>query len=608
MKLSACIIARNEEQILEKCLQSLRHNVDEIVLVDTGSIDRTVEIAKRFGCRVFTCAWEDDFSAAKNFALRQAKGDWIVFLDADEYFSADTCANLRSIMAEYGEHAAALQIKMVNLDSDRADTVLDYFYKIRIFKNAPHIHYAGAIHENLTGLEVEAIVRIPAEKLLLYHTGYSANRIAAKCRRNLAALKKCAAGKGETPRILAHLADAYYGLGEYAQAARCATRSIEGGYTEVSYGSRPYRIVLASLRALDRQAELESWIDRAMQAYPTLPDFYFEKSYLLHGQADYDDALTYAHKALALHEGYEGVETSLFEKDLPIALEMIAKIFEMKHEPELARYHYETLLRLDVRNTACLQALYRFLAERGDAVVLQCFNAIYAKQNQADMRFLADAIGRIHKGRVYLYYAQAAAILSGERIAAQDVLIGKENFVGAVSSIADSLRVGVNFFALALLLCADDTQLRKKAHALPDAYKEVLLKYADNDGGQLSAQGAQVYDALLSGLLRTLEKEKITRFSRLALEFATTDSIAFADRLQNFRWFEAAAALYRRHVDAVKDAPGVWRKLGICSYRLERYQEAKTCFEKAIAQDEKDKEAQVYLQWMVEKKTGESNQ
>src|SRR5690242_19447443 len=82
--ISACLIVKNEEDNLARCLGSVASAVDEIVLVDTGSTDRTVEIAEQFGARVFHFTWCDDFSAARNESLRHARGEWILWVDGDD--------------------------------------------------------------------------------------------------------------------------------------------------------------------------------------------------------------------------------------------------------------------------------------------------------------------------------------------------------------------------------------------------------------------------------------------------------------------------------------------------------------------------------------------
>ena len=98
VKLSLCMIAKNEEKYLGRCLASVRGVVDEIILVDTGSTDRTAEIAQSFGARVGHHAWQDDFSEARNASLELATGDWILALDADEELAPASRERLRPVV------------------------------------------------------------------------------------------------------------------------------------------------------------------------------------------------------------------------------------------------------------------------------------------------------------------------------------------------------------------------------------------------------------------------------------------------------------------------------------------------------------------------------
>ena len=82
--ISVCLIVKNEEEFLPQCLESIKDVVDEIIVVDTGSTDRTVEIAKSFGAKVYHHAWENDFSKHRNQSIGYASSDWIFILDADE--------------------------------------------------------------------------------------------------------------------------------------------------------------------------------------------------------------------------------------------------------------------------------------------------------------------------------------------------------------------------------------------------------------------------------------------------------------------------------------------------------------------------------------------
>ncbi len=99
-KLSVCLITKNEEANLARCLESLRGLWDELIVVDTGSTDRTVEIAHSFGARLFHFTWQDDFSLARNFCISQATGDWILSIDADESIAgARSCPDPRAAAA-----------------------------------------------------------------------------------------------------------------------------------------------------------------------------------------------------------------------------------------------------------------------------------------------------------------------------------------------------------------------------------------------------------------------------------------------------------------------------------------------------------------------------
>src|SRR5262249_33980822 len=98
-RVSLCMIVRDEEANLPACLASAADLVDEVVVVDTGSTDRTREVAARFGARVFDFPWVDDFAAARNESLRHATGDWVFWMDADDRLDEDNRGRLRGLFA-----------------------------------------------------------------------------------------------------------------------------------------------------------------------------------------------------------------------------------------------------------------------------------------------------------------------------------------------------------------------------------------------------------------------------------------------------------------------------------------------------------------------------
>jgi glycosyltransferase involved in cell wall biosynthesis len=100
-------MVKNEEPSLPACLASLAGVADDVVVVDTGSSDRTRDVARQHGARVFDFPWCDDFSAARNECLRHAHGDWVLWLDADERFDDANRERLRALRSTLGDDPAA---------------------------------------------------------------------------------------------------------------------------------------------------------------------------------------------------------------------------------------------------------------------------------------------------------------------------------------------------------------------------------------------------------------------------------------------------------------------------------------------------------------------
>jgi glycosyltransferase involved in cell wall biosynthesis len=167
---SACLIVRDEEKRLPGCLDSLRPVVDEIVVVDTGSKDRTMEIAREGGAKVFEFAWQDDFSAARNAALDRATGDWILVLDADERLAWEGYDAFREPLRTTDK--LGFLVTLVNLFEDRSSAVL----LLRLFRNVKEIRYSGLIHEridpSLRRMATDVKRSVGMHPARIFHSGY----------------------------------------------------------------------------------------------------------------------------------------------------------------------------------------------------------------------------------------------------------------------------------------------------------------------------------------------------------------------------------------------------------------------------------------------------
>jgi len=210
VRLSQVMIVKNEEKNIEKALSWAKKVAFEQIVVDTGSTDRTIETAERMGAKVIHFDWVNDFSAAKNFAIEQASGNWIAFLDADEYFSELDAKKLiiflKRIMSDSQMKANfhVLNCALVNIDDEgKTMSIQD---QERVFRNLPSVRYMGRVHERLA-IDKTNIVEV--DEIRIIHTGYSERSLneKGKAARNVEILRADLAEKTNDLNIKSYLAD-----------------------------------------------------------------------------------------------------------------------------------------------------------------------------------------------------------------------------------------------------------------------------------------------------------------------------------------------------------------------------------------------------------------
>ena len=142
MRLSIVMIVRNEEKCLDTCLKSVK-GADEIVVVDTGSIDNTIEVAKTYTSKVYNdYRWRDNFSEARNHALKKATGDWVLSIDADEEL-LNTIDEVKKVIKK-AEKDSIKTVNVIQVSGEHSNNFP------RLFKRCPEVYWQGAIHNHLT--------------------------------------------------------------------------------------------------------------------------------------------------------------------------------------------------------------------------------------------------------------------------------------------------------------------------------------------------------------------------------------------------------------------------------------------------------------------------
>ncbi len=248
---SVCMIAKNEEQYIGECLKRLAAYDWEIVLVDTGSTDRTVEIARQYTPNIYHFDWCGDFSAARNYSISKASHDTILVVDCDEYLEADettettlhslpnllkgcqlgTCTLKNPVLSSSTSgDSMADRIEAPQTTSETLSLTVNEKASKRTFEEVAvekitriflkdHIRYEGKIHEQLTPRQPNLPISFLAVPLTFYHHGYSNKEIRrTKAKRNIALLIESIAESGPDPYLYFQLGQSYFGLSQYTQA------------------------------------------------------------------------------------------------------------------------------------------------------------------------------------------------------------------------------------------------------------------------------------------------------------------------------------------------------------------------------------------------------
>lgn len=264
-KISLVMIVKNEEANLQRCLESVQTIVDEIVIVDTGSEDRTKEIAKGFNANIYDFEWCNDFSAARNYALSKAKGEWRLVLDADEYVLSGTKESLLNSL-KLKTVGQILRIDAFKDNSNKEEEIgYSRSYISRVMPKG--INYVGEIHEQVNS----DLPRVKIE-LEIGHDGYLHED---KSERNLAILYNVVKEKPQDSYMIYQLAHTLFVAGKNNEAISWYEK-----YYEISKRDEGYRCsaIVDYLYTMIRTGKLEkgiALIEKEKNHYYDSPDFNF---------------------------------------------------------------------------------------------------------------------------------------------------------------------------------------------------------------------------------------------------------------------------------------------------------------------------------------------
>lgn len=307
--ISLCMIVKNEEQFIEQCLKSVNDFVQEIIIVDTGSTDETINICEKYKASIYSFKWTNNFADARNFGLSKASGDWILWLDADEELEA---GNEQMIIESISKtNAAMLLMPIINYYGETFPVKKQQaylYYQPRLFRNHIGVKFYNQIHETpMLSNKNEVTESIESLKAPIHHYGYieEITKQKNKSQRNLQTLLIEYEQPNHSPWIEYHLASEYYRKKEYNTAFLYINEAILGFlYQGLKPPALLYRLKYGMLIEMNSFDGAWPAIEKAILLYPDYVDLHFMKGLILYQKEQYSDALASFEKCLELGEGH----------------------------------------------------------------------------------------------------------------------------------------------------------------------------------------------------------------------------------------------------------------------------------------------------------------
>jgi tetratricopeptide (TPR) repeat protein len=298
LRLSLCMIVRDEEEMLPRSLGAAASAVDEIIVVDTGSRDRSVEIAREFGATVIEREWTGSFADARNASFDAATGDWLLFLDADEVLDPADAPLLRELTGRTWREA--FYLVEINHTGELGDGTAVTHNALRMFRNRPEYRFEGRVHEQIAHhLPSGLPERIEPTPIRVDHYGYlgAVRDAKEKSRRNIELLRGQLAEAGANPFFHFNLGSELAAAGDAIGACDQFERAWALLADDPGRRDRPFVPSLTvrsvkGLRFCGRLAEAEARAVEGLAMFDDLTDLVFERALVAAAEGDIERAAT----------------------------------------------------------------------------------------------------------------------------------------------------------------------------------------------------------------------------------------------------------------------------------------------------------------------------
>ena len=619
MKTSACMIVKNESKNIEKCINSFKDIVNEIIVVDTGSTDNTVELAKNLGAKVLFMQWQNDFAAPKNYAIENATGDWIIFLDADEYFEEGSSKKIIHALNILNDQSVydSMGCKMYHLDSENG-AVKGQNVVIRAFKRKNSIRYKNSIHENLLDGN-KNLNSLYFNDIIVYHTGYANSKITSKYRRNIELLESVVS-KGEADTMTYYyLCSSYNGLNEFEKSIFYAGKTFEeegrsGFRVPEIYRYKVYTSKIQSMGLLGNRYsnyQIGEAVSQAIAEYADHPEVLWIKAQYLTRIKKFRDALDCYIMAVESNKKDTYEMCNYFESYIDQVYSNIGTIYVYMNLEEPALNYFILSLEKNKFNKDAAIRYLRLVRSYKDEYIISILNKLYNTNEFIELQFLIECLCETRLPIPLIYYTKKwnstfeqqdiSVILSMFAMGKYDDAIE----LGIITSKSDDLKTGLDLAVLAIFLTDSLSKYKSKLEEVSkEAYRLLELMRDPVTKFILEDYYTDLIKAILKLAIPFCKNDVVISLLEFILGHCS-DKTAYVlfDQLLFFNKFELAAEFYIKLFDKTANAEiktNCSFIAGFSSYRNHGFNKALELFKTSIKYGYYDTELMECLEIMLE--------
>ena len=540
ISISACAIMKNEISHVEAWLDNVRVFAQEIIVVDTGSTDGTNEfLAKQFDVKLISYEWQHDFAQAKNVALQEATGDWLVFTDADECFYQPQ--NIIEYLEQLDKKSTSIEAifcPIDNIDADNNNEIINSDVVPRIIRNHVGIKYMGAVHEQLTkgGEPWQDIKYVVADRnLAIRHTGYSTKVIPFKYQRNYDILCQVMKKSNKPEMYYGFLSESLLGMEKYQQALEYAILGMESPYQPTIQKERFAQVAIESM---DKLGLAISDIFSPQQAEEICQTI------------------------LKRNKWHVGTLCQWLDMNL-------LEIAENEHQDKIQNI-IQSLHNIYGENPQDIQQLIALLEQNGYIYLAKEFSAHMNMEKENNLE------------EVYQ-------------------LLQQKDFVQLEKKILPLMAENIQLLFVALLGCnySSGSWYQEKLMLLPEAQQVLVQLYH----GQVQnvALEPDEYITMLDGIILYGSQEMLLKYLQLAQGMPGNKLKKIGYQLAAREYYGEALEIFAQ-IQAEDEAvtEEFWLDCGICLYYLQDYSNAMAALEKAAEMGNSSKELESYIAWCKE--------